>query len=94
MSMNLNANNKKGETVRLWQTPTWVTYMCIDSWKKDKSGYCKQRKWKDTRKLYLDWCYSSTQGVFRDNEGEEAFKRYTEHVEYIMSQGKIKFWVM
>ena len=96
MSMNLNGRVKKtGEDVVLRQTPTWVSYMCIESWEKTKKkGYYKQRHWKDTRKLYLDWCASFTQGVKAQEEHEEEQEWYNEHKKYIMSLGKIEWWVM
>lgn len=101
MSMNLNAKDKHGQTVHLWQTPTWVSYMCINSWKKNKKGYYKQRHWKDTRKLYLDWCKSRCEGrsfTYDPKKGINELKdcedNLKEHVEYIMSFKKLKFWVM
>jgi len=93
MSMNLNATDKQGNPVHLWQTPTWVSYMCIESWKKAEDGDPKNRHWKDTRKIYLDWCYSYTQGVFY-SDGTAIRKVYQNHKDYIMSLGKLKFWVM
>ena len=92
MSMNLIATSKNGE-VNLWQTPTWVSYMCLESWKMAKDGYPKNRHWKDTRKIYLDWCYSYTQGVF-DTDGTDMRKVYKEHKDYIMSLGKLKFGIV
>jgi len=95
MSMNLNGRVvKTGEEVMLRQTPTWLSYMCVDHWKKDKNGFSKQRHWKDTRKLYLDWCSSFTQGVFKVGEAEIEKEWFEDHRDYIMSLGKIEWWVM
>ena len=93
MSMNLEATVKKtGEEVNLWQTPTWVTEMCIYSYKKNKKGEYKKRHWKDTRALYLAWVKSHTQGAFHSSEDVDAMKITVEsHQNYIMSLDKIEW---
>ncbi len=94
MSMNLFAENN-GVEINLWQTPTWVTYMCIDSYKQDKhSGNPLQRKWKDTRHLYLEWVKSHSQGRWDSEvEWQEMVDNIKEHVDNIMSIKKIHFTV-
>ena len=88
MSMNLNARDKHGNEVTLWQTPTWVSY-CAWLDRKDKP-----RHWKDTRHLYLEWVKSHTQGLFKENEHEEIEERVNKHINYIMKAGKLKWFVM
>ena len=94
MSMNLNGKIKKtGEYVILMQTPTWVSYMVTDSWKKDENNIPKNRHWKDTRKLYLDWCYSLTLGMKTEEESKYQEDWFKQHKKYIMGLGKIEWFV-
>ena len=95
MSMNLNAEVKAtGERIDLWQTPTWVSYMCVESWEEDENGVPLQRHWKDTRKLYSDWLRSRLQGVFHDQEEHEDLREAIEdHLERLYSKGELEFWV-
>ena len=98
MSMNLHAEDENGREIELWQTPTWVTYMCIDSWKQNGSGKNSnplQRKWKDTRKLYLEWVRSRTQGVWKSTEEYEDMRDTVKlHVDEVMNAGKLTFFIM
>ena len=68
MSISLTAFDKStGREVYLFKTPTWVTEMCLISWK-TKRGKHRLRHWKDTRKIYLDWADSRTEQVFHSTE--------------------------
>ena len=93
MSINLVAFDKStGREISLLQTPTWVTDMCLFSWKTDNAGRQKQRHWKDTRKIYLDWVGSRTKMVFQSREEyEDEVEFVEEHKAYIMSFNKIEW---
>jgi len=93
MSINLEATVKNtGEEVNLWQTPTWVTEMCLYSYKKNKKGEYKKRHWKDTRALYLAWVKSHTQGAFYSSEDASDMQEIVKtHQAYIMSLGKLEW---
>jgi len=93
MSINLAAFEKStGKEINLWQTPSWVTEMCLYSYKKNKNGEYKKRHWKDTRALYLAWVRSRTQGTFYSSEDIDTMKIIVEsHQNYIMSFDKIEW---
>ena len=57
MSMNLKCNR-----MDLWQTPTWVTYVCMSLNDKGKpdGGH------KGVARRYVRWVRSHAQGVFRE----------------------------
>jgi len=95
MSLNLYAmDTETGEEIYLHQTPTWVTEMCLVSYLYDKDNFRKQRTWKDTRKIYLDWCYSFTQGTFKNGDAQKAKEDFERHRKRIMSYKKIKFYTL
>jgi hypothetical protein len=87
--MNLYAEDEKGHEVELWQTPTWITRLCLYR----HNG--KKRKWKDTLHLYSQWVDQHTQGVWHSEEEYKDMKtRVDEHLYELMLNKKLKFFEM
>lgn len=87
--MNLHAEDESGRELNLWQTPTWVSYMCLLNHKNER------RKWKDTRHIYLEWVKSNSQGSFASiEESDEIGERVKSQVKEVMDAGKLEFYVM
>ncbi len=87
--MNLHVETKDGKEIDLWQTPTWVTDMCLINHKQES------RKWKDTRHLYLEWVKSRTQGVWDSiEEAEDMRERVQEQIDDLTDVGKLKFYAI
>ena len=53
MSMNLRC-----DSVDLWQTPTWITYLAMY----DSTG--RKRTKKETLHIYIEWVKSRSQGCW------------------------------
>ncbi len=95
MSMNLHVEDDTGYEIDLWQTPTWVTDMCLFSWKINKEGYRQQRKWEDTLIIYLDWVRSHSQGRWDSvEESQDMQDRISSHVKELNEAGVLKFYSM
>ena len=88
MSMNVHAETLDRQDITLWQTPTWFSYICVYN----RKG--KRRKWKEARYIYLEWIKGKLNGAWTDDEYEEMNKNVKEHIEYVMSFKKLKFYVM
>jgi len=89
MSMNLYAEDKKGKKVELWQTPTWITYLCFNTHDN------KQREWKDTLFIYTEWVKSHLQGVWDSNEEYEDMKReIDDHIHELQLYKLLHFYIM
>ncbi len=89
MSMNLYVETEDGKEINLWQTPTWVTDMCLINHKQ------KYRKWKDTRYLYLEWVKSHTQGRWDSTEeADDMRSRVQGQINALTDVGKLKFYTM
>jgi len=88
MSMNLYAETKDQKNFELWQTPTWITHLCLTNHKRG------QRKWKDTRYLYEQWVKSHSQGVWESpEEYQEMVNSIDEHLYELHLQGKLNFYM-
>lgn len=87
--MNLYANDKDGNSVQLWQTPTWITNLAMYNKKRNR------RKWKSTRHIYIAWVEQRLNGAWDDDDEYYAARsRVEDHVNAVKSAGKLKFYVM
>lgn len=74
MSMNLHCNK-----MQLWQTPTWVTYMCLIT---DK-GFKPEVKGKQARAAanrYMEWVRGLTDGAWGNSPNAKGSKEDLEHL--------------
>ena len=97
MSMNLHASCDN-KSLDLWQTPTYITYMCCVNDKGQVISELKGKRAIGALRSYIEWVKGSAGGVFQTLEDAEN-KRTTvyEHVEYIenaINSGYIKVWIM
>ena len=97
MSMNLHASCDN-KSLDLWQTPTYITYMCCVNDKGQVISELKGKRAIGALRSYIEWVKGSAGGVFQTLEYAEN-KRTTvyEHVEYIenaINSGYIKVWIM
>lgn len=87
MSMNLHL-----EGLDLWQTPTFITYMCMsynDETSEPDGGQ------EGVRKRYLIWVESHTDGVWSDPEDLEYIQlKIKEHKEKVLSVKDLEFYVL
>jgi len=72
----------------LWQTPTYITYMCISN---GDGG------WKGIKYRYTQWVESLANGMWRDDqldEYEELKRQIKAHLEELNSFKKLDFSIM
>lgn len=97
MSMNLNATCGK-ETIRLFQTPTQISYMiCINH----KGNYGRELKRHEAKRAlysYIEWVRSRLDREYDSQEKRHEAQRLNfEHIEYIKSfldKKGLRVWVM
>ena len=66
MSMNLTLTDKTTDRdIDLWQTPTFITWMCLSYNPETKEPDGGQE---GVRRRYLEWVSSRTDGVWKDKE--------------------------
>jgi hypothetical protein len=66
MSMNLTLTDKTTDCdIDLWQTPTFITWMCLSYNPETKEPDGGQE---GVRRRYLEWVRSHTNGVWKDVE--------------------------
>jgi hypothetical protein len=86
MSMNL-----KADKLELWQTPTWVTRMCL--YTVNEVGETVQDTWQAIRFRYTEWVKSSLNGVWDDSgEYEQQQTIVRDHLRALRAAGEMKFW--
>lgn len=85
MSMNLTCS-VGGHEVSLWQTPTFITYMCLSinpKTKKPDGGHA------GVRRRYILWVESTLNGVWRDQDDldaqREAVREHTDMIKKLKS---------
>lgn len=78
MSMNLNCN-----LVELWQTPTSITYMCLET----DQGFLNEVKGKQAKAAlarYIHWIKGSANGIYKSpKEADTARKYINDHIEEV-----------
>ena len=81
MSMNLECSE-----VSLWQTPTWVTYICFSNY---------DGGWMGVRDRYILWVKSSLNGVW-DSEESSSYQRdlVDSHVKDLLSFDHLNFSII
>jgi hypothetical protein len=84
MSMNLTLSvGEDGPNVDLWQTPTWVTWMCLSY---DPDTKLPDGGMNGVRRRYIQWVESHRNGVWSDNEDYEYMcERVKDHIQLINS---------
>ena len=88
MSMNLVADK-----IELWQTPTWVTYMCL--YTENAEGVRREDEWPAVRYRYARWVESRMNGVWDDvTAHEEMRRRVREHLAELYAVGELKFSII
>jgi len=88
MSMNLHADK-----LELWQTPTWVTHVCL--YTENEKGEQVKDTWRSTRFRYAAWVKGSLNGVWNDpSDYERQSTLVKEHLSRLYAVGEIEFWEM
>lgn len=88
MSMNLTLK-VNSRNIELWQTPTYITYMCL----MDSDGkYSTKTELEEAKRAihcYLTWVESTTNGVW-DNHQDYLYarKQMNDHVKEILDELK------
>lgn len=90
MSFNLTLHDvESGQQVELWQTPTWVTYMCLSynpETAEPDGGH------EGVRRRYGYWVSSHLNGSWKDHEElEDERQRINEHLELVNSVKQPEF---
>lgn len=86
MSMNLHCDE-----MDLWQTPTYITYMCMSL---DDNGN-PDGGMEGVRKRYLMWVRSRLNGVWHDDEEYEIEKMIVqEHCEQVLALENPEFFIV
>ena len=86
MNLTLEVN---GRDVELWQTPTYITYMCL----MDADGKCSTKtellEAKRAIYCYLTWINSTTNGVWASSQEHEAARaNVNRHVKEVLQELK------
>ena len=97
MSMNLHARTKK-EVIKLWQTPTQISYNILPSSIEEATG----KKAQEALERYLEWAglnyHYSWMGQFLSCEDEKtSMQEVKEHIQYVsrfMKDRTLTVWVM
>lgn len=84
MSLNLTlSDGPNGPIIDLWQTPTWVTWICLSydpSTKEPDGGH------DGVRRRYAEWVKSHCDGVWTDLEDLERQQiKIKNHLDEVMS---------
>jgi hypothetical protein len=83
MSMNLTLHaGEDGPQIDIWQTPTFITLMCLSYNPETKEPDGGQE---GVRRRYLEWVESHLTGVWEDDEFELQKERVEEHTKLINS---------
>lgn len=83
VSLNLTlSDGPDGPEIGLWQTPTWVTWICLsfDPTTKDPDGGHE-----GVRRRYVEWVKSHADGVWTDQHLRLKQKQIKDHLDKIMS---------
>lgn len=88
MSMNLHC-----QEVELWQTPTHITKMCIETVTED--GKIIEDNWKSILHKYTLWAQSTLDGVYStEEEAKEAHEHLEEHIKDLTYYPELHFFVL
>jgi hypothetical protein len=84
MSMNLTLHDGKyGPQIDLWQTPTWVTWICLSY---DPDTDIPDGDHAGVRRRYINWVESHLNGLWTDEEEIEwERERVKTHIEEVNS---------
>jgi hypothetical protein len=81
--MNLTLHDgEDGSQIELWQTPTWVTWVCLSynpDTKEPDGGH------EGVRRRYKQWVESHRNGVWNDEDFEYEKERVDKHLELVSS---------
>ena len=88
MSMNLHTDK-----LDLWQTPTWVTRVCL--YTVNEVGETVIDTWQSVRFRYAEWVKHSLNGVWDDDAAYAQQKALVkDHLDALYALGKVEFWEM
>ena len=88
MSMNLHCRE-----VELWQTPTFITYMCFE--KVNNKGKIVEDNWSSILHRYILWLKQTLNGEYKDKFHErEKAKAVAKHIEELRKYKKLHFYIM
>ena len=97
MSMNLHASCDN-KSLDLWQTPTYITYMCCVNDKGQVIGELKGKRAIRALRSYIEWVKGEARGTFQTIEDAEDKRTIVnKHVKYIedaINTGHIRVWIM
>ena len=84
MSLNLTlVSESTGKEINLWQTPTYITFMCLSS---DPETLLPDGGMLAVRRRYLLWLDSNLNGVWKSSEDLDAMREdISEHKDKVMS---------
>jgi len=90
MSMNLTlTDNETGLSVDLWQTPTFITWMCLSynpETEEPDGGH------EGVRRRYLEWVESRTNGVWKDEKELDCMRESVrEHTKTVLAVKEPEF---
>lgn len=78
-----------GRDIELWQTPTYITYMCLMDSDGKYSTKTNPEEAKRAIQLYLTWVDSTTNGVWESSEAlNEAHEYLNYHKKEILKELK------
>lgn len=81
MSMNLHCKE-----VDLWQTPTYITYMCYSN---------KNGGWKGVLYRYSEWCKGTLNGAYKSaQEADWAREQVRDHIAQFEGKKKLTFSIV
>jgi len=84
MSINLHMEVKRIK-IDLWQTPTFITYMCLVNDKGKVRGAVKGKEARRSLYIYLEWVRSHASGMFKSSEdANDARLTVNEHLEELL----------
>lgn len=93
MSMNLNCRQLK-----LWQTPSQITYMCMAQPNSEPHWDVKGAKARRALAIYRQWVKSSTNGTWHSEEAldarREAIREHLAQIDAIANDPHLELWIM
>lgn len=86
MSMNLCTDK-----LELWQTPTWITHMCL--YTINEEGKQVIDNWRATRFRYAEWVKKSLNGVWDDDaDRKQQAALVKDHLDALYALGEVEFY--
>jgi len=81
----------------LWQTPTYITYMCVIQPDGSVPIRLKGKKAKHALRIYSQWVKEKLNGVFKDNESFDQTRTYVneelKRIDEVLKSKKLEVYV-